>query len=46
MPRNGIKGWSEVEIPHTWNAKDMQVQANSFYEGTAYYKNNISSRLN
>jgi len=31
------KGWSEVEI-HTWNAKDMQVQANSFYEGTAYYK--------
>lgn len=32
------KGWSEVEIPHTWNAKDMQVQANSFYEGVAYYK--------
>ncbi len=33
-------GWSEVEIPHTWNAKDMQVQANNFYEGTAYYKKN------
>ncbi len=32
------KGWSEVEIPHTWNAKDMQIQANSFYEGAAYYK--------
>nr|WP_305257549.1 glycoside hydrolase family 2 TIM barrel-domain containing protein [Parabacteroides goldsteinii] len=32
------KGWSEVEIPHTWNAKDMQVQANRFYEGAAYYK--------
>lgn len=32
------KGWLEVEIPHTWNAKDMQVQANSFYEGAAYYK--------
>ena len=32
------KGWSEVEIPHTWNAKDMKVQANSFYEGAAYYK--------
>ena len=32
------KGWSEVEIPHTWNAKDMQVQANSFYEGAAYYE--------
>ncbi|WP_288200687.1 glycoside hydrolase family 2 TIM barrel-domain containing protein [uncultured Parabacteroides sp.] len=33
-------GWSEVEIPHTWNAKDMQVQANNFYEGAAYYKKN------
>lgn len=32
------KGWSEVEIPHTWNAKDMQVKANDFYEGVAYYK--------
>lgn len=31
-------GWSEVEIPHTWNAKDMQVKANDFYEGVAYYK--------
>ncbi|WP_293707125.1 glycoside hydrolase family 2 protein [uncultured Parabacteroides sp.] len=33
-------GWSEVEIPHTWNAKDMQVQAYNFYEGAAYYKKN------
>ena len=32
------KGWSEVEILHTWNSKGMQVQANSFYEGAAYYK--------
>lgn len=31
-------GWSEVKIPHTWNAKDMQVRANNFYEGAAYYK--------
>lgn len=31
-------GWAKVEIPHTWNAKDMQVKANSFYEGAAYYK--------
>lgn len=36
--RKWDSGWSEVEIPHTWNAKDMQVQANSFYEGVAYYK--------
>ena len=26
----------EVEIPHTWNAKDMQVQFDNFYEGPAY----------
>lgn len=31
-------GWSEVEIPHTWNAKDMQTQVNNFYEGIGYYK--------
>ncbi|EEC95985.1 glycosyl hydrolase family 2, sugar binding domain protein, partial [Parabacteroides johnsonii DSM 18315] len=31
-------GWTEVEIPHTWNAKDMQVQFDNFYEGPAYYK--------
>lgn len=31
-------GWEKVETPHTWNAKDMQVQADNFYEGAAYYK--------
>lgn len=31
-------GWIDVEIPHTWNAKDMQIQFNDFYEGSAYYK--------
>lgn len=31
-------GWKEVEIPHTWNAKDMQVKAASFYEGIGYYR--------
>lgn len=30
--------WTEVTIPHTWNAKDMQVKTNSFYEGKAYYR--------
>lgn len=33
-------GWQEVEIPHTWNAKDMQEKAASFYEGAAYYRKN------
>jgi DNA-binding response OmpR family regulator len=31
-------GWQPVELPHTWNAKDMQVKANNFYEGVGYYK--------
>lgn len=30
--------WENVNIPHTWNAKDMQVKAASFYEGVGYYK--------
>lgn len=30
--------WEKVEIPHTWNAKDMQVKEASFYEGVAYYR--------
>lgn len=31
-------GWEKVEVPHTWNAKDMQVKAADFYEGVGYYK--------
>lgn len=30
--------WSDVEIPHTWNAKDMQLKYNEFYAGEAYYR--------
>ncbi|MDR1738188.1 MAG: beta-galactosidase [Candidatus Symbiothrix sp.] len=30
--------WQQVDIPHTWNAEDMQVKKNIFYEGKAYYK--------
>lgn len=30
--------WETVSLPHTWNAKDMQVKADSFYEGAGYYK--------
>jgi beta-galactosidase len=30
--------WEAVNIPHTWNAKDMQTRANDFYEGVAYYR--------
>lgn len=30
--------WSEVEIPHTWNAKDMQQKYKDYYAGEAYYR--------
>ena len=30
--------WQKVEIPHTWNAKDMQQKFNNFYEGVGYYR--------
>ena len=30
--------WTDVELPHTWNAVDMQVKANDFYQGVAYYR--------
>lgn len=33
--------WEEVTLPHTWNATDMQLKVNSFYEGVGYYKKNF-----
>ena len=38
--------WETVNLPHTWNAKDMQVKAASFYEGVGYYKKNNSLMKN
>lgn len=31
-------GWETVELPHTWNAKDMQVNYNKFYAGDGFYR--------
>lgn len=30
--------WQEVTLPHTWNAKDMQLAHNKFYAGEAFYR--------
>ena len=30
--------WKEVQIPHTWNAVDMQDDKNNYYAGEGYYK--------
>lgn len=31
-------GWEQVNVPHTWNADDMQKKTNSFDAGVAYYR--------
>ena len=31
-------GWEQVNVPHTWNADDMQKKTNNFYAGVAYYR--------
>ncbi len=33
--------WDTVTIPHTWNAKDMQLKHNDFYAGEAYYRKTL-----
>ena len=30
--------WTKVEIPHTWNALDMQLECNKFYQGVGCYR--------
>ena len=35
------KGWEKVKLPHTWNARDMQVRHNDFYAGPAYYRKKL-----
>lgn len=31
-------GWKPVQLPHTWNADDMQTAKNDYYAGEAYYR--------
>lgn len=35
--------WERVNIPHTWNAVDMQTRYNNFYQGTAYYRKHYTA---
>jgi beta-galactosidase len=38
LPATLSETWQPVTIPHTWNARDMQMKKNIFYAGEAYYK--------
>jgi beta-galactosidase len=41
LPATLHEDWTPVEIPHTWNAEDMQVKKNIFYAGEAWYKKTV-----
>jgi beta-galactosidase len=34
--------WVSVNIPHTWNAEDMQIKKTIYYAGEAFYKKKYS----
>lgn len=31
-------GWSSIEVPHTWNARDGQDGGNDYYRGPGWYR--------
>jgi beta-galactosidase len=35
--------WQSINLPHTWNAEDMQIKKNIFYAGEAYYKKTFTA---
>lgn len=37
---SGNADWEKVNIPHTWNSKDMQSGPN-FYAGTGWYRKTL-----
>lgn len=45
-PRTGAAWWNgkweKVNIPHTWNAYDMQHKVNGYYEGPGYYRKTLT----
>jgi beta-galactosidase len=34
--------WEKVNLPHTWNAKDVEDDEPGYYRGTGWYKKNIA----
>jgi beta-galactosidase len=46
LPKSLGEQWQSVDIPHTWNAQDMQTKRNSYYAGAAYYKRTMNASRN
>ncbi|MDR0864545.1 MAG: beta-galactosidase [Candidatus Symbiothrix sp.] len=38
LPKTLNEEWQPINIPHTWNAEDMQIKKDSYYAGEAYYR--------
>jgi beta-galactosidase len=38
LPQTLNEEWQPVNIPHTWNAEDMQIKKGIYYAGEAYYR--------
>ena len=37
-----VTDWENVNLPHTWNAKDGQDGGNDYYRGTCYYSKKLA----
>lgn len=33
-----VSEWSDISLPHTWNATDGQDGGNNYYRGTCWYR--------
>ena len=32
------RGWEDVKVPHTWNAKDVLTEGDHYYQGIGWYR--------
>src|SRR5947209_2131254 len=37
-------GWTPVELPHTWNARDGQDGGNNYFRGTGWYRRRFKAQ--
>ncbi len=35
-------GWTDVSVPHTWNAKDILTEGERYYQGIAWYRTSFT----
>lgn len=38
-----VAGWSDVAVPHTWNALDGQDGGNNYYRGIGWYRRHLTA---